>query len=127
METASYYPVISVTLVGQSASYLIKLAPLPWWALPSSQQSKLAAKANGTPTDMWYSALGASTKRERIAMLKKAFLFVSGGNLYSFINHFLTQTEFEKTELLPAVQNKELNGILENLKDLLESSPQKHL
>ncbi|KAJ9062067.1 hypothetical protein DSO57_1014690 [Entomophthora muscae] len=33
-------------LVGQSASYLIKLAPLLWWALPSSQQSKLAAKAN---------------------------------------------------------------------------------
>ncbi|KAJ9058473.1 hypothetical protein DSO57_1011850 [Entomophthora muscae] len=33
-------------LVGQSASYLIKLAPLLWWALPSSQQSKLAAEAN---------------------------------------------------------------------------------
>ncbi|KAJ9088653.1 hypothetical protein DSO57_1020984 [Entomophthora muscae] len=33
-------------LVGQSASYLIKLAPLLWWALPSTQQSKLAAEAN---------------------------------------------------------------------------------
>ncbi|KAJ9048416.1 hypothetical protein DSO57_1035278 [Entomophthora muscae] len=33
-------------LVGQSASYLIKLAPHLRWALPSSQQSKLAAKAN---------------------------------------------------------------------------------
>ncbi|KAJ9061822.1 hypothetical protein DSO57_1016757 [Entomophthora muscae] len=33
-------------LVGQSASYLIKLAPFLWWALPSSQQSKLAANAN---------------------------------------------------------------------------------
>ncbi|KAJ9077103.1 hypothetical protein DSO57_1019838 [Entomophthora muscae] len=33
-------------LVGQSASYLINLAPLLWWALPSSQQSKLAAEAN---------------------------------------------------------------------------------
>ncbi|KAJ9049227.1 hypothetical protein DSO57_1026828 [Entomophthora muscae] len=33
-------------LVGQSASYLIKLAPLLWWALPSSQQIKLAAEAN---------------------------------------------------------------------------------
>ncbi|KAJ9066786.1 hypothetical protein DSO57_1006077 [Entomophthora muscae] len=36
-------------LVGQSASYLIKLASLLWWAHPSSQQSKLAAKANRTP------------------------------------------------------------------------------
>ncbi|KAJ9065076.1 hypothetical protein DSO57_1023600 [Entomophthora muscae] len=36
-------------LVGQSASYLIKLAPLLWWALPFSQQSKLAAKANSLP------------------------------------------------------------------------------
>ncbi|KAJ9057321.1 hypothetical protein DSO57_1023851, partial [Entomophthora muscae] len=33
-------------LLGHSASYLIKLAPLLWWALPSSQQRKLAAKAN---------------------------------------------------------------------------------
>ncbi|KAJ9062442.1 hypothetical protein DSO57_1010690, partial [Entomophthora muscae] len=30
------------------------LAPLLWWALPSSQQSKLAAEANRTPTGMWY-------------------------------------------------------------------------
>ncbi|KAJ9060285.1 hypothetical protein DSO57_1032464 [Entomophthora muscae] len=36
----------SWALVGQPASYLIKLAPLPLWALPSSQQSKLVAKAN---------------------------------------------------------------------------------
>ncbi|KAJ9089741.1 hypothetical protein DSO57_1009745 [Entomophthora muscae] len=41
-------------LIGQSSSYLIKLAPLLWWAIPSSQQSKLAAKANGTPTGIWY-------------------------------------------------------------------------
>ncbi|KAJ9089394.1 hypothetical protein DSO57_1013333 [Entomophthora muscae] len=33
-------------LVGQSAYYHIKLEPLIWWALPSSQQSKLAAEAN---------------------------------------------------------------------------------
>ncbi|KAJ9083330.1 hypothetical protein DSO57_1035738 [Entomophthora muscae] len=33
-------------LVDQSASYLIKLAPLLWWALPSTQQSKLVAEAN---------------------------------------------------------------------------------
>ncbi|KAJ9056854.1 hypothetical protein DSO57_1028572 [Entomophthora muscae] len=33
-------------LVGQSASYLIKLEPLLWWALLSSQQSKLAAEVN---------------------------------------------------------------------------------
>ncbi|KAJ9063397.1 hypothetical protein DSO57_1000725 [Entomophthora muscae] len=32
-------------LVGQSASYLIKLTPLLWWALPSSQQSKLESEA----------------------------------------------------------------------------------
>ncbi|KAJ9058471.1 hypothetical protein DSO57_1011848 [Entomophthora muscae] len=37
-------------LVGQSASYLIKLAPLLWWNIPSSQQSKLAAESKGTPT-----------------------------------------------------------------------------
>ncbi|KAJ9079877.1 hypothetical protein DSO57_1030940 [Entomophthora muscae] len=41
-------------LVGQSASYLIKLSPLLWWALPSSQQSKLAAKANRPFPGMWY-------------------------------------------------------------------------
>ncbi|KAJ9064669.1 hypothetical protein DSO57_1028029 [Entomophthora muscae] len=39
-------------LEGQSASYLIKLAPLLWWTLPSSQQSKLAAKANRPPPGM---------------------------------------------------------------------------
>ncbi|KAJ9085242.1 hypothetical protein DSO57_1016044 [Entomophthora muscae] len=41
-------------LVGQSASYLIKLAPLLWWSLPSSQQSKLAAEANRPFPGMWY-------------------------------------------------------------------------
>ncbi|KAJ9074549.1 hypothetical protein DSO57_1005290 [Entomophthora muscae] len=44
----------SWALVGQSASYLIKLAYLLWWALPSSQLRKLAAKANRTPTGMQY-------------------------------------------------------------------------
>ncbi|KAJ9053221.1 hypothetical protein DSO57_1026348 [Entomophthora muscae] len=44
----------SWALVGQSASYIIKLAPLLWWALPSSQQSKLAAKANRPPPGMRY-------------------------------------------------------------------------
>ncbi|KAJ9073969.1 hypothetical protein DSO57_1010949 [Entomophthora muscae] len=42
----------SWALVGRSASYLIKLASLVWWALPSSQQSKLTAKANRTQIGM---------------------------------------------------------------------------
>ncbi|KAJ9082829.1 hypothetical protein DSO57_1000814 [Entomophthora muscae] len=41
-------------LIGQSASYLIKLAPLLWWALPSSQKSKLAAKANRPSPETQY-------------------------------------------------------------------------
>ncbi|KAJ9069998.1 hypothetical protein DSO57_1013102 [Entomophthora muscae] len=41
-------------LVGQSASYLIKLALLLWWDLPSSQQSKLAAEANRSFPGTWY-------------------------------------------------------------------------
>ncbi|KAJ9083880.1 hypothetical protein DSO57_1030043 [Entomophthora muscae] len=41
-------------LVSQSASYLIKLAPLLWRALPSSQQSKLAAEANKPSPGMQY-------------------------------------------------------------------------
>ncbi|KAJ9057090.1 hypothetical protein DSO57_1025917 [Entomophthora muscae] len=41
-------------LVGQLASYLIKLAPLLWWALPSSQSSKLAAEANSPSPGMQY-------------------------------------------------------------------------
>ncbi|KAJ9051834.1 hypothetical protein DSO57_1000496 [Entomophthora muscae] len=41
-------------LVGQSASYLIKLAPFLWWALPSSQLSKLAAEANSHSPGMQY-------------------------------------------------------------------------
>ncbi|KAJ9090396.1 hypothetical protein DSO57_1002709 [Entomophthora muscae] len=41
-------------LVGCSASYLIKLAPLLWWALPSSQPCKLAAEANSPSPGMWY-------------------------------------------------------------------------
>ncbi|KAJ9074859.1 hypothetical protein DSO57_1002290 [Entomophthora muscae] len=45
-------------LVGQSAPYLIKLAPLLWWALPSSKQSKLAAKANRPPPGMRYPDIG---------------------------------------------------------------------
>lgn len=82
---------------------------------------------NFTSATKPFSSLGASTKRERIAMLKKAFLFVSGGNLNSFIKHFLTQTEFGKTEFIPLIQNQKLNGIIDNLKDLLKSAPQKHL
>ncbi|KAJ9086194.1 hypothetical protein DSO57_1006705 [Entomophthora muscae] len=39
-------------LVGQSSSYLIKLAPLLWWALPSSQPSKLADEANSPSPGM---------------------------------------------------------------------------
>ncbi|KAJ9083332.1 hypothetical protein DSO57_1035740 [Entomophthora muscae] len=40
------------SLVGRSASYLVKLAPLLWWVFPSSQKSKLVAETNGTPNRM---------------------------------------------------------------------------
>ena len=82
---------------------------------------------NFTSTMQPFFSLGASTKRERIAMLKKAFSFVAGDDLNAFINHFLTQTAFGRTEFLPVIQNQKLNGIIDNLKDLLKSSPQKHL
>lgn len=72
-------------------------------------------------------SLGASTKRERIAMLKKAFLFIAGDDLDNFIKHFLTQTEFGKAQFLPTIQNQKGNEFIENLKDLMKSSPQKHL
>ncbi|KAJ9058743.1 hypothetical protein DSO57_1009082 [Entomophthora muscae] len=45
-------------LVGQSASYLIKLAPLLWWALPSFQQSKLEAEANRPSPGTRYPDMG---------------------------------------------------------------------
>ncbi|KAJ9083418.1 hypothetical protein DSO57_1034866 [Entomophthora muscae] len=93
----------------------------------SNHKSNIMESVNFTSAMKPFSSLGASTKRERIAMLKKAFLFISGGNLNSFINHFLTQTEFGKTEFIPLIQNQKLNGIIDNLKDLLKSAPQKHL
>ncbi|KAJ9065546.1 hypothetical protein DSO57_1018407 [Entomophthora muscae] len=45
-------------LVGQSASYLIKLASLLWWVLPSSQPRKLAAEANSPSPGMQFPETG---------------------------------------------------------------------
>ena len=72
-------------------------------------------------------SLGASTKRERIAMLKKAFLFVAGDNIDKFIKHFLTTTEFGKSKFLPITQNEKAHEFLENLKELMINSPPNHL
>ena len=72
-------------------------------------------------------SLGASTKWERIAMLKKAFIFVAGDNLNDFIKHFLTATKFGRNYFLPAAQSTKSDDFLENLKELILSSPSKHL
>ena len=56
-------------------------------------------------------------------MLKKAFLFIAGDDLDNFIKHFLTQTEFGKAQFLPTIQNQKSNEFIENLKDLMKSSP----
>ena len=80
-----------------------------------------------TSTMLPFFSLAASTKRERIAMLKKAFLFVAGDDLKSFIKYFFNMTEFGKTEFLPNNQDKKTLEIIENLKFLMKNYPQKHL
>ena len=72
-------------------------------------------------------SLAASTKRERIAIFKKAFFFVAGDDLKSFIKYFLNMTEFGKTKFLPNIQDEKALEIIENLKILMKNSPQKHL
>lgn len=72
-------------------------------------------------------SLRPSTKRERIAMLKKAFHFVAGEQLEDFINHFLTSTEFGKSSFLPIINNNKMDKYLESLKELMLNSPSKHL
>ena len=72
-------------------------------------------------------SLAASTKRERITMLKKAFLFVASDDLNSFIKYFLNMTEFGKTNFLPITQNTKADEFLENLNKLMQNSPSKHL
>ncbi|KAJ9083263.1 hypothetical protein DSO57_1036427 [Entomophthora muscae] len=37
--------------VGKSASYLLKLAPLLWWALPAKPQPKLPLETVGQPPE----------------------------------------------------------------------------
>ncbi|KAJ9061935.1 hypothetical protein DSO57_1015759 [Entomophthora muscae] len=55
-------------LVRQSVFYLIKLAPLLWWALPSSQPRKLAAKDNSPSPEMWYPDTQYSTISKAICL-----------------------------------------------------------
>ncbi|KAJ9075772.1 hypothetical protein DSO57_1032507 [Entomophthora muscae] len=57
-------------LVGQSASYLIKLAPLLWWTLPSSQQSKLASEASRPSPGTQYPDKNHLEIKHRIKSLK---------------------------------------------------------
>lgn len=68
-------------------------------------------------------SLGASTKRERIAMLKKAFHFVAGDNINEFINHFLNTTEFGKSFFLPAIENNKTYEFIKSLNELMLNSP----
>ncbi|KAJ9079266.1 hypothetical protein DSO57_1037205 [Entomophthora muscae] len=58
-------------LVGQSASYLLKLSPLLWWALPFSQQSKLASKASRPPPGMWYPDTYSKDDAKKVQSPKK--------------------------------------------------------
>ncbi|KAJ9061340.1 hypothetical protein DSO57_1021527 [Entomophthora muscae] len=37
--------------VGKSASYLLKLAPLLWWALPAKTRPKLSLETAGQPSE----------------------------------------------------------------------------
>ncbi|KAJ9061125.1 hypothetical protein DSO57_1023565 [Entomophthora muscae] len=55
-------------LVGQSASYLIKLAPLLWWALPSSQLSKLASEAISPSPGIQYTDTAWKMVKEKYKM-----------------------------------------------------------
>ena len=80
-----------------------------------------------TSTMLPFFSLAASTKRERIAMLKKVFLFVASDDINNFIKYFLNMTEFGKTEFLPNIQDEKALEIIENLKILMINSPQKHL
>lgn len=80
-----------------------------------------------TPEMTQFFSLGASTKRERISMLKKAFIFTAGNNLNGFIEHFLTSTNFGKNMFLPVTQRIKADEFLANLKDLMSNSPPKNL
>lgn len=79
-----------------------------------------------TQTMTPFFSLSASTQRERIASLKKAFQFIAGENLQKFIEHFLVSTNFGKENFLPVAKNNSSNILLENIRDLLENSPSKH-
>ncbi|KAJ9057580.1 hypothetical protein DSO57_1021269 [Entomophthora muscae] len=39
--------------LGKSASYLLKLAPLLWWALPAKNLAQVTSKTGGPPTQEW--------------------------------------------------------------------------
>lgn len=72
-------------------------------------------------------SLGASTQRERINSLKQAFEFIAKDDISSFVKYFLFSTNFGKETFLPIINEKFNFAILQNIKDLMESSPRKHL
>ena len=72
-----------------------------------------------TSTMSPFLSLATSTKRERTAMLKKEFLFVTDNDLNSFIKNFLNTTEFGKTEFLPNTQDEKALEIIEKPKFLI--------
>ena len=82
---------------------------------------------NFTSTMLPFFSLAASTKKERIAMLKKAFIFVAGDDLAMFDKHFLTATEFGKHNFLPLTKNTKADEFIGNLKELMQNPPSKHL
>lgn len=71
--------------------------------------------------------LGASTQRERISSLKKAFDFIAKEDISLFVKHLIFSTNFGKDTFLPVINEQFNSAILMNIKDLMESSPTKHL
>lgn len=72
-------------------------------------------------------SLGASTQRERIASLKKAFEFIAKDEVANFIKHLIFSTKFGNDAFLPIINENMNSEILQNIKGLMESSPKKHL
>ena len=67
-------------------------------------------------------SLGASTQREHIASLKKAFEFIAKDEVANFIKHLLFSTKFGNDAFLPVI-NEDMNSeILQNIKGLINNT-----
>ena len=72
-------------------------------------------------------SLGESTRRERIASLRKAFNFIAGDDQELFTEYLLEKTQFGKLEIIPIIYKKMSLKFLENLKTLMQNTSKKHL